>query len=335
MNQEVIENGTEQEFDAAEEAAWSALESEVTDGSEAEGGDGGQEPAAQVEAEAGAEPPADDQRSEDQPTDKPSDERLASQYQAAMREERQRRQQVEQQLAISESRLTEINQAIQEAKAARQQQQNQPPTLDEDPVAFFDYRTKQLEAQQKQFEQTLTESQQQQQAAHEAQRFTHELSTREQEFAKATPDYYDAADHLYGTRIAELSEVYPSTPEGDYYAQQNGYQNAEQLRMAHVQQEIAHYANQALQLGRNPAEVFYGLAKSRGWTGSKPAPAPTPQQKIDVARAGARRSQSLSGGGAGGSSGNASIAELNDLYMTDPDAADALFDKLAAAGQLG
>ena len=315
--------------DAGEAQAWEALQSEV-------GGDGGEPSPKPTETPAEPEPPiaadkakSKDSRADGEPESKgPTPEQLASQYQAAMREERVKRQAMERQLA-------EIQGAITEARQARDQPApTEAPSIDDDPIAYFEHQQRQLAAQLEETQQRQAADTEAREQANAQTQFMTSVQTAEQQFATQTPDYFEAADHLRGVRMTQLSSIYPDGPAGDYYANQNGYLTASDMRNAHLEQEVAMYADTAFKTGQNPAEMFYNLAKSAGY--AVKAPTPAPQEKIAMARAGIEAAQTLSGGGgSGGDSGNASISELNDLYLTDPAAADALFDKLAASGALG
>jgi len=319
--QEVIEN----ERDEAE--AWKALESEL-------GGDGSEpaaelnEPSPELAAEASAEPKPE-AGGDGSEAGKPTQEQLASQYQAAMREERAKRQKVEAEVA-------EIREAIRQARESRQQPQAEAlPSIDEDPVAFFEHQTRQLQTELEAIKGESQRERQERDQAQQYQTFLGSVASEEQRFAQQTPDYFEAADHLRNVRLNQLQAIYPSTPQGDQYAQSNGYASAEAMRVAHLESEVISYSQSAMQTGQSPAAVFYNLAKQNGYQGKQPAPTVTAEKKIQVARAGAQRSTSLSGGGSGGNSGNATANELAELYLSDPDAADKLFEKLAQSGQLG
>ncbi len=334
-------NGPEPTFtpaeDAAEAAAWEALQSEDSgDGSGESSGDGSPEIGTPEAAEpTGADQAAGDQSggtgeekpvAEESAPEEPKPD-LAASYQAAMREERQKRQ-------AMEAELSEIKNAIAEAKAQREQPQEQEPSIDEDPVAFFEHQQRKLAEQINETKQELESDRQAREEAEKQQQFIQSVQQAEQQFAAKTPDYFEATEHLRNTRLSQLATIYPDGPQGDSYANQMGYQNAEHLRQAHLEQEVRMYADSATKVGKSPAEVFYDLAKSSGWA-AKPA-TPPPEQRVQAARAGVQRAQSLSGGGGTGQgAANATVAELADLFISDPEAADKLFDKLAERGELG
>lgn len=346
MSTDTHQNGPEPTFtpaeDAAEQAAWAALQREdegtgETGGigsSEGASGEGSPEEtgAGSQSGEQGTDQASGDQSGgtgEQEPVEEPKPEDpkpdLAASYQAAMREERQKRQ-------AMEAELSQIKQAIADAKAQRDQPAE--PSIDEDPVAYFEHQQRQLQAQLEETRQAQHEDQQAREEQQRQHQFITQVQQDEQAFAAKTPDYFDATEHLRNTRLSQLATIYPDGPQGDAYANQMGYQTAAQLRNAHLEQEVSMYANSAYQTGQSPAEVFYNLAKSAGWA-AKPA-APPPQERVQAARAGVERAQSLSGGGGSGQgANNATVAELADLFMTDPEAADKLFDQLAERGELG
>lgn len=322
-------------LDTAEAEAWAALEKDVSgEEGDAGGGEGQPEPAADNDTGSEPEQPAakaEGKDAGDEPT-KPDPESLARQYQAAMREERESRKKLQ-------AELDEIKSVIQQARDQRRQAEEQPPSLDEDPVGYFEHQNRTLAEKQAAFEEQYQSERQQREQEQQSQQFMASVAQDEQAFAAKTPDYWDAADHLRNTRMQQLSAIYPDTPEADAFAQQQGIRSAAALREAILQQEVMQYSASAYQTGRTPAAVFYDLARQAGYTPKQAQAAAkqvAPQQKAQMARAASERAQSLSGGGGGqGRSDNASIDELAELFVTDPDAADALFEKLAASGQLG
>lgn len=331
----------------AEEAADNAgagdtASEEISDGSgddaseaASTAGEGDTSGAGEPTEEAAGTETARDSASETASTgEKPSDAELVKQYQTAMREEREKRQALEREFG-------EFKSALKELRAARQgseEEQPQAPSIDEDPIGHFEYQNQQLQASIQETQKALQDRDKADQEARQHHDFMRSVKSSEDQFAEQNPDYWDAADHLRVHRLGQLEAIYPSTPAGDAFAQQRGFQSAEHMRLAHLENEVSHYSATAMQTGQSPAAVFYSLAKQAGYTGKKADAEPQkvdPQEVIKTTRAGVERSQSLSGGATGGKSDNASLGELTDLFITDPEAADALFDKLAASGQLG
>lgn len=328
------EQVTGNDGDVAETEAWAALEAELDGAGEASGADGsGSEPKADAAASkpAGDAEPAAEAKG-DQPGEdaggKPSQDDLTKQYQAAMREERTKRQALEKE-------FNELKGWIAEARnKQKQQEEPQPPSLDEDPVAFFQYQNEQLRQELNGLKGNVETTQKQHEEAYAAQQFMGGVRRAEETFAQQKPDYWEAADHLRSARMQQLGLIYPDNPKTDAMAQEMGLPNAQALREVHLQNEVTMYAQAAIQTGQSPAEVFYNMARYTGWQGKQP-PAVSPQQKADMAKSAARASQSLSGAGGGGRAENSTVDDLADLYLTDPDAADALFQKMEAQGLLG
>lgn len=342
MSTDTHQNGPEPTFtpaeDAAEQAAWEALQKEDT--GDAEGGsiepgsgapgDGAQaDPGATVSETGDQSGGTSEQGGEVKPEAEPGKPSELESYKAAMKEERAKRQQLEQE-------FSDIKQAIAAAKEARDRPaEPEIPSLDEDPVAHFAAKQALLDAKLDQTVQTQQEQLEAQQAADAERQFYARVAQAEQEFAATKPDYHKAVDHLSALRVKQLEMVYPDTDQGVQLARSKGFASPAEMRQAHLSQEIAMYADQAINTGQNPGELFYNLALANGYS-SAPAPAPvTPQQKVETARAGVERAQSLSGGGGSGNSNNASVAELTELFMSNPEEADRLWEQLEAQGQLG
>jgi hypothetical protein len=77
------------------------------------------------------------------------------------------------------------------------------------------------------------------------------VSAKEQEFLKTTPDYYDAVTHIRTVRASQLQMLYPqATPE----------QITRQITIEEVGA-----ARQLLQQGGDPAQFAYNYAKTMGY----------------------------------------------------------------------
>jgi len=154
-----------------------------------------------------------------------------------------------------------------------QQQYRQPepkqPSIDEDPVGGI-----------KRTAQTVEQLQQQLQTQAQQQAFANTVGAHVAQFRAQTPDYDAAYQHLIQSRIAELSMINPNPA-------------AVQAQVAHEEQMIA---IEALRQNKNPAEVVYGLAKHRGYTGKPAAPAkPDPAAVVDAATKAAAVAAPLAG----------------------------------------
>lgn len=92
------------------------------------------------------------------------------------------------------------------------------------------------------------------------QEFTQRVQAHEGDFAAATPDYGKAIEHLRAARASELKAL--GMPEQQIPQQ--------------LYKEAMDTANVAFQNGRNPGEVFYELAKTRGYALAAAPPEPPP-----------------------------------------------------------
>lgn len=229
----------------------------------------------------------------------------------ALHEERERRKQAEQQLAEFKARLEALEKAAQPAEP--QKPARPDPILD--PDAFGEWLEAQI-AEAKKPAAALTE--QQQQARVHQQRA--EAATRhEQEFAAANPDYGDAVKQLHGQRVAELKAM--------GWSDRRTLDQAGNVVPSQIEQIIGSEANaifdNAMRLGRNPAEVLYDMAKLRGWK-SKPAVADaeritaTAKAQENVATLATASGEAQEGGLTLKQLSEMSEEELADLKKRDP-----------------
>lgn len=161
---------------------------------------------------------------------------------AALHEERLKRQALEKELA--------------DLRAGRQQPEPEKPgeiDPETDPIAAL----KQIRDYQQQ---------QRQQGEIERQNnaFAERVQTHEADFAAATPDYGDAISHLREDRAKEIMNI----------AKTLGQTITQQQLAAQLRHEVLATADIAFKAGKNPGEVFYKLAKARGYQLKAPEPAP-------------------------------------------------------------
>jgi hypothetical protein len=139
------------------------------------------------------------------------------------------------------------------------------PTLETDPTAYLkqNFATVQEElAALRQWKQQQESVGQQTQAI---QRLVAAGRQSEQEFAKETPDYTDAAAYLQNTRDRELQLLGIADPN---------------QRFQMIQQEVLQITDAALRGGKNFGQIVYEAAKLRGYT---PKQAKQAQQAADEA----------------------------------------------------
>ena len=117
-------------------------------------------------------------------------------------------------------------------------------------------------------------------------------------FAKETPDYNDAFQFMHDRRMAEY-DVLGVPPE---------------MREAQFNMESLQFAQQAMQSGRNPAEMAYNMAKAWGFT-AKPAAVPAKADAdatITRLEQGQKAAATLSTGGKGEESLLKRVDEMSD-----------------------
>ena len=219
---------------------------------ELEGGDAPPEapPAAAVPAPAPAPAPAPEPKP---PEPKPQGEPSAQVPIAALHEERRRRAEAEQSARALQQQIEEFRRAMEQAQAP------QPPDPNEDPVGALRYQNEQLARQLEEVRQWRAQQDQaaQQQGAYMT--LTQRVAAAEQAFRQSAPDYDQATQFMLQAEDRRLQAFYPDAA-----------QRAQVLR-----QEAANMLSQALQQGRDPAQVLYEAARNMGYTA--PAPDPQPQ----------------------------------------------------------
>lgn len=178
---------------------------------------------------------------------------------AALKEERYRRQELQQQLNTLTPKVEQMSQAfkrMEEQEAAK----NQPkaPDLYEDPSGNLDYRLKSIESfvegQNKIAEQSKQWTEQQAQENQLLQQYSNAIG----EYVKEVPDFANAHDYLLQQRAQQLSYM--------------GYdqQTANQVLAAEEKAIVA----RALYNEESPAEAVYRVAKQFGYQ------PPTPEQQV-------------------------------------------------------
>lgn len=194
------------------------------------------------------------------------------------------------------------------AQAGRPAEEPKPPVdIETDPLAALRELRDWQQGQQQQTEQH-----------HQLQAFSQRVVAHEADFAAATPDYGKAVAHLRDARAAELRSI--GVP--DHMINQQ------------LHNEAIATALFAFEKGKNPGEVFYELAKVRGYKldATPPAdptpPAAEPVPEVDAAteqkrvesqgaleriQRGQRAARPTAGGGGNAPSGELSLADGANL----------------------
>lgn len=123
---------------------------------------------------------------------------------------------------------------------------------DDDPIAYLDSRA---EKTQKTIEE-LREELHREREEGRAKSFQTQIQTLESDFASKHADYWDALEHLKGSRIEELSLMGLS----------------EDKITETIMGEYATLVTGALKNGKNPAEVAYNLSQKRGYKAKEEKP---------------------------------------------------------------
>lgn len=315
--------------DAAEQAAIAALEKEY--GDEAQG----QEPKA--ESEPAKEAKKDEPAAEKKPQPIPYEEleKRHRQLNGALAEERAQRKA----LAERAENMRQLFEQMQQRQTQAQPQQPAKPAIpdiNEDPIGHFAAKVAELEGKLAEKDKAIGQTREQFEAEQAHRQFWGAVQRSETEFKGRTPDYDEATTHLEQARIRELAIMFPDDSERAYeIAQRAGLRTPADLRLATLNQDRISVAQQAFQLGMNPAELYYKLAQERGYQPKGAAPAQKMITPVQAAKAGAAAAKSLSAGaGSGGKDGPLAIEDLAELYLSDPDRADKEFAKLRSAGLL-
>lgn len=189
--------------------------------------------------------------------------------QAALREERRMRTENERR---TEERLRLLQQVIETKPQPQvQQQQEVIPDPERDALGALKY----LLQQQQRGNQVQQQSVQQQQAVQMQQRIMGEASRMEMDYISQQPDY--DANSRQSTTYNEASNFLVNMRKAELMA--TGAYNPVQINEI-LSQEAVGLAAQAVQAGRNPAQVVMDIAKARGFRATPKQAVETEQEKI-------------------------------------------------------
>ena len=148
-----------------------------------------------------------------------------------------------------------------------------------DPLGAMIHKLNAVNRQVAELQTKLAKQQEQQELAQQYQQFAENVKSLRNEFTKANPDFDDAYKHLHGIRIADLMDT--------------GMTKAQATQALHRQE--LELAASALERGKNPAEVIYGMAKRYGYTG-KAAAVPEGKPAAPAQKAAEEKVQRLANG---------------------------------------
>lgn len=218
----------------------------------------------------------------------------------------------------------------------QQQAPAQPKTAEQEVTDYLG----DLEQKATRAEQTTKELRERMEAQQREQETIHRLAEDERAFMATAPDYNEAAQHLANARMAEFRAFFPDdSPEAQRQAAENGFYSVDQMRHAMLRNETLGLVQRANQMRQSPAKLIYDLATSRGYQKPQPKPAAAAAaapKPLEAVKRGMEASATLSGGGpAGKDPDSVSMNDLAEMFLTDPDRAAELFNKMAKSGQLG
>lgn len=339
-------------LDTGDEAAWAALAKElgeeVAGGDEPQKPDAGGKPPAKSKTEPDAKPEEAEDGEEDGGEGEPQGTAKSVSY-AQHRNVQQALREAREQARSAREQISGITQLIETLKAGRAQKAEpeapKQPTLEEDPIGYFQAELAKRDTVIEELKTGTKKTQEQYERQTSERQFWDQVIASEHQMRAKTPDYDEACKDLEAKRIAELAAIYPDdNPRAEELARQHGLNDAAELRGVMLNNDRIAVAQQAMQLGINPAELYYTLAQQRGY---KPAAANGKGGEpkvingrgaaaIEAARRGQKAARTISGGaGSGGPDNPLSLTDLADLYAEDPEEFDQQWDKMARAGKLG
>ncbi len=179
-----------------------------------------------------------------------------------LREERERRRAAEQridQLAQHQRLLAGYLEQLGKQIAPQQEAEQAPPVpdFDADPAGHLRHQVDTLKSVLSQMSQHQRDQAEAQQVAQQQQAATQAVTYTEAEFAKKTPDYYEAVDYMRDKLARRFSVL--GVPK-------------DQIPTA-VGRDLQQFGLRALRAGMNPAEKLFQLAKEEGYNGSRVADA--------------------------------------------------------------
>lgn len=275
------------EFTAEETAAFEAMQAdtapEATETPEVTEETPPAPPAEEEKAEEAPAPEAEKAEAEPEPV-KPPEGFVPH---GAMHAERVKRQEIERQFQAMR----------QELEALKAQQKPAEPETVPDPVLEPEKYTAWVKQQANGPAEEIRKLREQWSQQQQREQLMHTIQAREQEFAKAHPDYNDAVNYIVNQRRQELSF----------------FTTDEQAINAQVQADVLGFAEQAVRQGMNPAQAAYHYAKARGYKPAEKATAPAPASDAAAkvaALANAQKQTETLGSASGPANAGALTAEM-------------------------
>lgn len=165
-------------------------------------------------------------------------------------------------LSVEQERRAQLEASITRLQKQIEEATKPPPPAEpdptKDPLGAMMHKLQRITQEVESLKTGMVQQTQEQAQATQFQQFVQQLQVVRDEFAKQNPDFHDAYKHLRQSRTEDLRDV--GVPEAE-------------IQRALLQDELALSQN-AIQQGKNPAAVIYGMAKRYGYKPQAAAPAP-------------------------------------------------------------
>ena len=164
-------------------------------------------------------------------------------------------------------RVADLESRLQAASAKPEPKPEPPKTIEfeEDPKGFIEQKVAAVHDVARGLKEDLSREQ----AALQEVKLMNEIAAAEKQVVASLPDWQEALIHLRQTRVQEMQTLYPDAKEQDI--------------LAAVFSSERQLAAQALASNRNPYEVAYHLAKSRGYTPPRVSDEASPAKVVEEA----------------------------------------------------
>ncbi len=216
----------------------------------------------------------------------------------ALQEERAEKKQLREELKAYREWQAQLAQRLQQVP---QPTAPQAPDPEKQPLDYINHVLGSMQASTQELQQWRQQQESAAQQRSTLQQYANWASTQEQEFIKSQPEYHDAYWFATETRDKELQAL--------------GYMDAA-TRASIVRMNTAEIVNNAIQSGRNPAELVWEYAQARGFTSR-------PKRSSGNEEAQAKIAAGLQAVGGklnqGGAAGDSEVSAKDLAGITDPD----------------
>jgi hypothetical protein len=253
--------------------------------------------------ESGNSPEPEDDRAEPKPEEAPEKSREGKFVPLqALQEERAEKKQLREELRQYREWQAQLAQRLQQMPAAQPTPAAEVPDPQTRPLDYINHVLGNMQATTAELQQWRQQQEQSAQQRAAVQQYASWATAQEQEFVKGQPEYPEAYRYAAETRDKELQALGYSDPAA---------------RANIVRMNTAEIINNAIQQGRNPAELVWEYARARGFA-SKAA-----RTSSGNAEAQAKIAAGLQAAGAklnqGGATGEGEMTAKDLSGITDPE----------------